>query len=85
MTRRRVKHEKVECVFDLITLENKKTSFDQTHQKITKNILNSSQTLTNTSGGPDTYLGGNSQNFLRKFVRFFVSSRCFFGVVIHRK
>jgi len=54
MTRRRVKHEKVECVFDLITLENKKISFDQTHQKITKNILNltSSQTLTNTSGGP---------------------------------
>jgi len=29
--------------------------------------------------------GGNSQNFLEKFVRFFVTFRCFYGVVIHRK
>jgi len=28
---------------------------------------------------------GNSQNFLGKFVRFFVTLRCFYGVVIHRK
>ncbi len=27
--------------------------------------------------------GGNSQNFLSKFVRFFVTLRCFYGVVIH--
>jgi len=30
-------------------------------------------------------LGRNSQNFLRKFVRFFVTLKCFYGVVIHRK
>jgi len=30
-------------------------------------------------------LGGNSQNFLRKFLIFFVTLRCFYGVVIHRK
>jgi len=30
-------------------------------------------------------LGGNSQNFLSKFVRFFVTLRCFYKVVIHRK
>jgi len=31
-------------------------------------------------------LGGDSQNFLGKFVRFFfVTLRCFYGVVIHRK
>jgi len=29
--------------------------------------------------------GGNSQNFLRKFVRFFLTLRCFYRVVIHRK
>jgi len=29
--------------------------------------------------------GGNSQNFLPKFVRFFVTLRCFYGVVVHRK
>jgi hypothetical protein len=29
--------------------------------------------------------GGNSQNFLWKFVRFLVTSKCFYGVVIHRK
>jgi len=31
------------------------------------------------------YKGGNSQNFLRKFVIFFLTLRCFYGVVIHRK
>jgi len=30
-------------------------------------------------------LGGNSQNFLGKFVRCFVTLKCFYGVVIHRK
>jgi len=30
-------------------------------------------------------LGGNSQNFLGKFLRFFVTLRCFYWVVIHRK
>jgi len=30
-------------------------------------------------------LGGNSQNFLDKYVRFFVTLRCFYRVVIHRK
>jgi len=29
--------------------------------------------------------GGNSQNFLGKFVRFFVTLRCFYRVVIHKK
>jgi len=29
--------------------------------------------------------GGNSQNFLSKFVRFFVTLRCFYRVVINRK
>jgi len=29
--------------------------------------------------------GGNSQNFLGKFVRFFVTFRCFHGVVIQSK
>jgi hypothetical protein len=29
--------------------------------------------------------GGNSQNFLRKFVIFFLTLRCFYRVVIHRK
>jgi len=29
--------------------------------------------------------GGNSQNLLGKFVRFFVTLRCFDGVVIFRK
>ena len=29
--------------------------------------------------------GGNSQNFLRKFLRFFVTLRCFYRDVIHRK
>jgi len=29
--------------------------------------------------------GGNSQNFLHKFVRFFLTLKCFYGVVIHRK
>ncbi len=29
-------------------------------------------------------LGGNSQNVLHKFVRFFVTLRCFYTVVIHR-
>jgi hypothetical protein len=28
--------------------------------------------------------GGNLQNFLGKFVRFFVTLRCFYRVVIHR-
>jgi len=28
---------------------------------------------------------GNSQNFLGKFVRYFVTLRCFYTVVIHRK
>jgi len=28
--------------------------------------------------------GGNSQNFLGKFVRFFITLRCFNGVVIHK-
>jgi len=27
----------------------------------------------------------NSQNFLGKFIRFFITLRCFYGVVIHRK
>ena len=31
------------------------------------------------------FQGGNSQNFLRKFVIFFVTLSCFYGVVIHRK
>ncbi len=30
-------------------------------------------------------LGGNSQNFLQKFVRFFLTFKCFYGLVIHRK
>jgi len=30
-------------------------------------------------------LGGNSQNFLSKFVIFFVTLRCSYGVAIHRK
>jgi len=30
-------------------------------------------------------LGGNSQNFLGKFLRFFETLRCFYTVVIHRK
>jgi len=30
-------------------------------------------------------LCGNSQNFLSKFVRFFVTLRFFYGVVSHRK
>jgi len=30
-------------------------------------------------------LGGDSQNFLRKFIIFFVTLRCFYGVGIHRK
>jgi hypothetical protein len=30
-------------------------------------------------------LGGNSQNVLCKFVRFFITLRHFYGVVIHRK
>ncbi len=30
-------------------------------------------------------LGGNSQNFLRKFVRFFFILKCFYRVVVHRK
>jgi hypothetical protein len=30
-------------------------------------------------------LGENSQNFLRKFVRFFLTLKCFYGEVIHRK
>jgi len=30
-------------------------------------------------------LGGNSQNFLGKFIRLFVTLRCFYRVVIHRK
>jgi len=29
--------------------------------------------------------GGNSQNFLCKFVRFFLNLKCFYRVVIHRK
>jgi len=29
--------------------------------------------------------GGNSQNILGKFVRFFVTLMCFYGVVIYRK
>jgi len=29
--------------------------------------------------------GGNSQNFLGKFVKFFLTLRCFYGVVIHIK
>jgi len=29
--------------------------------------------------------GGNSQNFLGKFVRFFLTLTCFNGVVFHRK
>jgi len=33
----------------------------------------------------EKHLGGNSQNFLGKFVRFFVALRCFYGVVILRK
>jgi len=31
------------------------------------------------------YQGGNSQNFLRKFVRFFQTFRCFYKAIIHRK
>ena len=34
---------------------------------------------------PKQSQGGNSQNFLDKFISFFVSLRCFYGVVIHRK
>jgi len=30
-------------------------------------------------------LGGHLQNFLGKFGRFFVTLRCFYGVVIHIK
>jgi hypothetical protein len=30
-------------------------------------------------------LGGNSQNFLGKFVRFFVTFKCFYRVVINRE
>ncbi len=33
----------------------------------------------------NTYQGGDSQNFLRTFVIFFVTLRCLYGVVIHRK
>jgi len=33
----------------------------------------------------DAAQDGNSQSFLGKFVRFFVTLRCFDGVVIHRK
>jgi len=33
---------------------------------------------------PQTH-GGYSQNFLGKFKRFFVTLRCFYRVVIHRK
>ncbi len=29
--------------------------------------------------------GGNSQNFLHKFIIFFVTLRCFYRVVIYRK
>jgi len=29
--------------------------------------------------------GGNSQNFLRKFVRFFVIFRCFYNKISHEK
>ncbi len=29
--------------------------------------------------------GGNSQNFLSKFIRFFETLWCFYGVGIHRK
>jgi len=29
--------------------------------------------------------GGNSQNFLRKFVRFFLTLKYFYRVIIHRK
>ncbi len=29
--------------------------------------------------------GGNSQNFLHKFVRFFLTLKCFYRVDIHRK
>ncbi len=32
-----------------------------------------------------TLQSGNSQNFLRKFVRFFVTLKCLYGVVIHIK
>ncbi len=30
-------------------------------------------------------LGGNSQNFFGKFVRFFITLKCFYRVFIHRK
>jgi hypothetical protein len=30
-------------------------------------------------------LSGNSQNFLGKFERFFVTLRCFYREIIHRK
>ncbi len=31
------------------------------------------------------HMGGNSQNFSRKFVRFFLTLKCFYIVVTHRK
>jgi hypothetical protein len=30
-------------------------------------------------------LGWNSQNFLPKFLRFFLTLKCYYGLVIHRK
>jgi len=36
------------------------------------------------SGTHFNILGGNSQNFLRKFVRFFLTLKCLYGVVIHK-
>ncbi len=37
-------------------------------------------------GQESSYLDqGDSQNFLRKFVRFFVTLRCFYRVAIHKK
>ena len=45
---------------------------ERTHFKYMRQILLRSQ-------------GGNTQNFSGKCVRLFVTLRCFYGVVIHRK
>jgi len=46
-------------------------------------ILNSNLSYLSYVSGK--VLGGNSQNFLQKFVKFFLTLRWFYKVIIHRK
>jgi hypothetical protein len=54
---------------ELVLVQERKNTYKKTFRTDNKNI----------------FLGGNSQNILGKFVRFFVTLRCFYGVVIHRE